>query len=144
MGAGVSVAATGALELAGVRAAAAAALAPVVDTDPEVLPMWADAVSPPALMLGWWDPWLEVRSVAGGFGLYEAILNVQCVASRVDPGAGFEDLESLVAYVISRLAADPHSWALEAATTPRQWDSGGIPLLGADLAFRVPISMQEV
>jgi len=130
-----------ALRLGEVRAAAAAALAPLTDTDPDVLPMWADSVSPPCLMLGWWDPWLEVRTVAGGFGLNDAQLNVQCVASRVDPGAGFEELEALVSYVMGRLAEDANSWALSAATTPRQWESGGIPLLGADLAFRVQVTI---
>lgn len=139
----MSVIASGALTLAEVRAAAAAALAPVLDSDPELLPLWADAITPPALMLGWWDPWIEQRTVAGGLGLFEAQLNVQCVASRVEPAAGFEELESLVGYVVSRLAADPHSWSLTTATTPRQWDSGGIPLLGSDLAFRVPIAIQE-
>lgn len=141
MGPGVTVMAAGTLQLAEVRAAAAAALAPANDTDPEVLPLWADSVVPPALMLGWWDPWLEPRTVAGGLGLFDATLNIQCVASRVDPGAGFEELETLVAYAIGRLASSPHSWFLTTATSPRQWEVGGIQLLGADLAFRVPISI---
>jgi hypothetical protein len=143
MGVGL-VAVTTALNLTEVRAAAAAALAPVADTDPDIYPLWSDAVFPPALMLGWWDPWVEVRSMAGGLGLFDAQLNIQCVASRVDPGAGFEELEALVVYCVSRLAQDSHSWALTAATTPRQWKSGDIPLLGADLAFRVPVQIQEV
>src|SRR5262245_39714123 len=106
--------ATGALTLPQVRAAAAAALAPVVDSDPEVYPEWVDAVPPPALMLGWFDPLLVQRSVAGGLGLFEAQLNVQVVASRVDPGAGFTELETLVVYTIARLTSDSHSWSLAA------------------------------
>lgn len=134
----------GALQLAEVRDAAAAALAPVADTDPDVFAEWVDAVSPPALLLGWSDPWIQQRSVAGGLGLFEAALNVQAVASRVDPGAGFVELESLVAYVVARFAADGASWSLQASTAPRAWESGGIPLLGADLVFRVPVAILEV
>ena len=36
-----------------------AVLAPVADDDPDVLTSLVDAIEPPALMLGWGDPWLE-------------------------------------------------------------------------------------
>jgi hypothetical protein len=134
----------GALQLAQVRDAAAAALAPVADGDPDVFAEWVDAVAPPALLLGWSDPWISARTVAGGMGLFEAALNVQAVASRVDPGAGFVELETLVAYVVARFAADGNTWSLQASTSPRSWEAGGIPLLGADLVFRVPVAIQEV
>jgi len=131
----------GALTLADVRAACAAALAPVAESDPAVLPDLVDAVEPPALMLEWNDPWIAVRSIAGGLGLYDAQLNVLCLAGRVEPGPGVAMLEQLVAYTFARLQADPHPWPLTMSQAPRVFDIGGIPLLGARLGFRVPIQI---
>jgi hypothetical protein len=130
-----------ALPLTEVRARAAAALAPASEADPVVLEDLVDSVQPPALMLIWNDPWLMLRTVAGGQGIFEASLTVLCLAGRVEPGPGIETLEQLVSHTLGRLQADAYSWPLQASQAPRVFEIGNIPLLGARLTFRVPVSM---
>ena len=129
----------GMLTLAGVRPAAAAALAPEQDTDPAVFEDVVDALQPPAVMLAWDDPWLE-----GGPGLrtmgpcvYTARLRVICCAARLMPGSGVDELERLVSYVLVRMRADAHSWALDQVTSPEQVTSSGIELLRAEVTYTI-------
>lgn len=130
-----------ALPLTEVRAAAAAALAPQSDTEPPVLVDLVDALTPPALMLEWNDPWLTMQTVAGGVGMFQATLNVICFAGRVEPGPGVEALEQLVDLVLSRLQADAYTWPLVASQAPRRFDMAGISYLGVRLSFQVPVSV---
>src|SRR5262252_9467377 len=105
----VSTIQTGLLMLTEVRARAAAALAPIDDTDPPLLPEWVDAFHPPVLMLDWNTPWLEPGvGFRRGMGpcVWQAGLAVLCAASRVEPGAGMEQLEQLVTHTVRRLQAD--------------------------------------
>jgi hypothetical protein len=129
------------LALTEVRARAATALAPALPDDPAVLEDLVDSVQPPALMLIWNDPWVTLRTVTGSGGVYEASLTVLCLAGRVEPGPGIETLEQLITHTLGRLQADAYSWPLQASQAPRVFDIGNIPLLGARLTFRVPVSM---
>jgi hypothetical protein len=124
-----------------VRAAAAAALAPAGEGDPTVLADLVDAVEPPALMLEWNDPWITMRTISGGLGVFEAQINVLCFAGRIEPGPGVEVLEGLIDYTLGRFQADAYSWPLAFSQAPRRFDIAGIPLLGARLGFRIPISL---
>lgn len=130
--------------LTSIRAIAAAALAPVDDDDPVVLANLVDAVVPPALMLGWDDPWIAQQTVAGARGPYQAQLVVLCFAGRLEPGPGVDVLEQLVVYTITRLGADRQTagWPLTGAQAPRRYDVSGISYLGARLMFRTPISLE--
>ena len=125
-----------ALPLTEVRGAAAAALAPQTEDDPPVLVNLVDAVTPPALMLEWADPWLVTQTVTGAGGLLQATLNVICFAGRLEPGPGVDKLEQLVELVLTRLR-----WPLSAATPPRQFVVNRIPLLGLRLSFQIPVSI---
>jgi hypothetical protein len=129
------------LSLTQVRPAAAAALAPAVDTDPPVLQDLVDAVDPPALMLEWNDPWLTAQTVAGGPGMFQATLNVICFAGRVEPGPNIATLETMVGHVLTRLQADANPWAMQPSQAPRRFDIGGIPLLAVRLSFQIPVSV---
>jgi len=135
---------TGVLALTGVRERAAAALAPVDPTDPAVFVEYVDALDPPALMIGWDDPWLEAgfggRPVFGPCE-WEARLAIICVAARVEPGPGIQTLEELVAYTINRLRADDYPWPVATVQAPRQFTIGNIPLLGARVGYRVPVTV---
>ena len=130
-----------ALLLTEVRGAAAAALAPQTEDDPPVLVNLVDAVTPPALMLEWADPWLVIQTVTGAGGLFQATLNVVCFAGRLEPGPGVDMLEALVELVLLRLHADTNAWALSAAQAPRQFVINGVPLLGLRLSFQTPVSI---
>jgi hypothetical protein len=133
----------GALRLEEVRAAAAAALEPAADSDPEVLLDVVDALHPPALLLLWTDPFLEAQSVGmgNGYGLWEARFEVLAVASRVEPGPGMTRLEELVSFTIGRLTQDENAWPPDSFYAPRRFDIGGVPYLGARMVFRVPVTL---
>ena len=76
----------GALPLAEVRARVAEALAPASDSDPEVLPDLVDAVTPPALMLIWDDPWLAPTTIGRGF--WDAQIPCYALPAEVSRGQG--------------------------------------------------------
>lgn len=117
------------------RAKLAAALAPVDDTDPTVLVDLVDSIEPPALMIGWGEPWLTPRTAC----LRDGRLVVTAVAGRLVPGAGIETLESLVDYTLGALAADAGAWPLDSVSGPRVFLVGNINYLAARITLRVPI-----
>jgi hypothetical protein len=133
----------GAMPLAQVRAKAAEALAPTTPNQPTVLADLVDSVEPPALMLTWGDPWLVPRTIGMATGHWDAQLEIVCLAGRIEPGAGVETLERLVAYAITRMDSDPYSWPVATSQAPRVFDIGGIPLLGARLVYRVPVAIES-
>jgi hypothetical protein len=129
------------LALTEVRARAAVALAPASESDPAVHVDVVDSVSPPALLLVWDDPWLVPATVAGMNGHYDAQFVVLCVAARLEPGPGVQELEQLVEYTIGRLQADPYAWPQASSQAPRVFPIGGVQYLGARLIYRVPIQI---
>jgi hypothetical protein len=93
-----------------------ALLAPVADSDPNVLTSLVDAIEPPALMLGWGEPWI---TSPGTMCAYSGHLVVTAVAARLMPGEGLAMLESLVHYTLARIATEPQNYVLENVTGPR-------------------------
>lgn len=124
------------MNLLDARSKLAAALAPATDTDPEVLVDLVDAIEPPALMLGWGEPWLTPDTAC----LQTGRLVTTCVAGRLVPGAGIEMLESLVHYTLDRLALDGGAWPLDTVSGPRVFTVGNINYLAARVTLRVPIT----
>lgn len=62
----------------------------------------ADAIEPPAYFLSWPEPWLTPLSVCS----WRAALDVVCVGARIESASpGYEQIEQLVLYAISQLAA---------------------------------------
>jgi len=118
------------------RVKLAAALAPVADGDPAVLVDLVDALEPPALMIGWGEPWLVPDTAC----LRTGRLTVIAVAGRLVPGAGVATLESLVDYTLGRLAGDVDPWPLDQVGAPRVFPIGGVSYLAARLTLRVPIT----
>lgn len=122
-------------DLLGARAKLAAALAPVDPTDPAVLVDLVDALEPPALMIGWGEPWLTPDTAC----LQTGRLVVTAVAGRLMPGAGVEMLEQLVSYVLDRLRRHPSPWPLDAVGGPRVFAIANVNYLAARITLRVPI-----
>jgi hypothetical protein len=128
---------TGVLTISDARLRAMAALAPATDTDPNVQSR-VDAVSPPALIVLWGDPWLEPAS-SGGMRracTFTARLSILAVAGQLDAGAGVETLEQLVTYTIARLSADSYSWPLPSVGWPYRQPIGNVMYLAAELRYR--------
>jgi hypothetical protein len=117
------------------RAKLAAALDPIDDEDPVVLVDLVDSIEPPALMLGWGEPWLTPDTVC----LRTGRLVVTCVAGRLVPGAGVETLEQLVEYVLGRLTSDGGAWPLDSVSGPRVFTIANVNYLAARITLRVPI-----
>jgi hypothetical protein len=133
----------GTLLLGEVRERAAAALAPLLDGDPDVLVEVVDALTPPCLMLTYDEPWLEPGADARTMGpcIFVCRLEVLAVAGRHEPGPGFAQLEELAAYTLGRLAADAYPWPLASVGAPRVFTIGGIPYLAARIIYRVRVSL---
>ena len=131
------------VNVANLRDLAAVALAPVDDTDPVVLADVVDSLTPPALMLIWGDPWLELGAGAKTMGpcLWTARLQVLAVAGRLEPGPGIRVLEQLVSYVVERMKADAYTWPLDTVSGPRVFDIGSLPYLGARVGYLVPVTV---
>lgn len=124
------------MNLLDARAKLAAVLAPVDDTDPSVLVDLVDALEPPALMLGWGEPWLSPQTAC----LRTGRIVVTCVAGRLVPGAGIESLEMLVEHTLDRLGRDGSPWPLDNVSGPRAFTIGKIVYLAARVTLRVPIT----
>jgi hypothetical protein len=121
------------LTLGELRDSAAAALAPAIDTDPMVFADIVEATVPPALVIEWDDPWLEPGAGLPTMGpcIYTARLRVVMIAARLDPGAGYDEIDRLAAYVLGRMRADPYSWTLDSVTRPDQVNQAGIDSIWA-------------
>jgi len=127
------------------RYVAAAALVPSDPGDPqvEVLTNLVDSVTPPALMVGWGDPWVVAEPATIRGKLLRARLTVWAIAGRLEPGPGVEYLETLVAYVIDRIEASPYPWGLPNVSAPRVFPIGNLDYLAAQVAYLAPVTTSE-
>lgn len=125
------------MNMAEARDKLAAVLAPVADADPDVLASLVDSVEPPALMIGWGDPWLEPDTSC----LSKGRLVVTAVASRLVPGEGVATLEDLVAYTLGRLRADTGAWPLVSVSGPRVFTMAKTTYLAARITVAVRITL---
>jgi hypothetical protein len=124
------------MNLAEARTKLAAVLAPVADTDPDVLVSLVDTLEPPALMIGWGDPWLE----PGTSCFHTGRMVVTAVAGRLVPGEGVARLEDLVAYTLDRLKADTGAWPLISVSGPRVFTMAKTNYLAARVTVRVTVT----
>ena len=125
------------MNIADARVKLAAALAPVSGTDPDVLTNLVDTIEPPALMIGWGDPWLSPDTSCFNQGR----LVVTAVAGRMSPGDGIATLESLVAYVLGRLRSDPSgTWPLDSVSGPRVFAMAKTNYLAVRITVRVTVT----
>jgi hypothetical protein len=117
------------------RTKLAAVLTPIADDDPDVLVNLVDTIEPPALMIGWGEPWLTPDTLC----LRTGRLVITAVAGRLVPGAGVETLETLVDYTLGRLVVDGGAWPLDGVGGPRVFTVGNVNYLAARITLRVPI-----
>ena len=111
-------------------------MAPVADSDPNVLTSLVDAIEPPVLMLSWNEPWLEPE----GPCFLTGHLVVTAVAARLEVSVAQTRLEELVEYVRGRLRADASDdWTLDSVSGPRVFLIAKTNYLAAQIALRVVI-----
>lgn len=128
----------GLVALVDARAKAEALLASAFDASPElgatVLgPL--DALDPPAVRVGWAEPWLEP---AGQAALFFARLEVFCIGDRIEAEAGFATVEGLVAVVCRTFAKDAYPWPIVFVSAPRAYEIGGKSYLASQIVARLP------
>jgi len=132
------------MELVDVRQAAAVVLAPVADSDPDVIVNVVDSLTPPAYMLVWNDPWLEVGVGAPTMGpcVWTAHLQVLCVAGRLEPGPGVETLEQMVSVALAAFRADTsYPWPPGDVSGPRVFNIAGLDYLATRINYAVPTTV---
>lgn len=94
-----------------------------------------DAIEPPAVRVGWAEPWLEPFGQAG---LFYARLEVLCIGDRIDPRPGFETVESLVSVVCRTLTRDRYPWPIVFVGAPRAYEVAGKSYLASQVVARLP------
>lgn len=131
------------IPLTGLRAAAGAVLESEDVYAPPVIVDVVDSLTPPAYMLVWSDPWLEVGPGGPVMGpcLWTANLQVLCVASRLEPGPGIETLENMVSVALDKFRQDVYPWPPGIVGAPRVFDIAGISYLGARINYAVPTTV---
>lgn len=118
-----------------VRPKLAALLAPVLDSDPNVLTGLVDAIEPPALVLGWAEPAFEFDTVC----FLTGHIVITCVAARLMPGEGQSTMEELWSYVTGRLRSDPSNWSIETGSGMRVFPIAKTTYLASRILVRVTI-----
>lgn len=92
-----------------------------------------DAVTPPAYMLVWSDPWLYPAAACH----HHARLAVVCIAARIDPDPGIATLEEMVEAALMHLQA-ARIPAPEVGA-PGPFPIGGVPYLAARLTITTTV-----
>ena len=94
-----------------------------------------DAVSPPAYLLQWGNPWL----LPSTFCAHVARLDIVCVAGRIDPAPGIETVEQMIATAINRLRAARLPEVI--VQPPGRFDIGGVAYLAARLSLETKLTI---
>jgi hypothetical protein len=125
---------------ADVRTFVANALQTVIDANPEwsLCPLPVDALTPPAYVLTWADPWVP-RALT--HCAYAAQLGIRCVSARIDPDPGIELLETMVELALDALttAGLPATYV----STPAPLELGGLNYQAAQILIVTTISSVE-
>lgn len=122
------------MTLTELRAAAAAAL-DGLDEDWAVHAAPVDALTPPAFVLEWSDPWL----LPAGYCQSTAALDVVVVAARLEPDAQYDTLDAMVGAAYAALAAARLTPAQTSAPLPL--DVAQVNYLSARLLIRQPVDV---
>ncbi|HKE67428.1 MAG TPA: hypothetical protein VKB59_22710, partial [Micromonosporaceae bacterium] len=96
-----------------------------------------DAISPPAFVCTWADPWLVPLAVCS----YTARLAVICAAARLDPEPGYEQLEQMIAAALPALQAAGIPFVQLAGVAP--FECGALQYQAARLICASPITLDQ-
>ena len=98
-----------------------------------------DAIEPPAVRVGWAEPWLEPFGQAG---LFYARLEAFCIGDRIEPTPGFETVEALVSIVCRAFTKDRYPWPIVFVGAPRAYEVGGKSYLASQVVARLPAGVE--
>jgi hypothetical protein len=103
--------------------------------DWEVHPVPVDAITPPAFVLVWGDPWTTPATHCHDLALMEIV----CIAARIDVEPGYETLETMVA--TAKAALNRAGLAQADTTAPRPFEVGGLTYLAARIQVRNTVNI---
>lgn len=122
--------------LTALRELAADALRPVASSDPDVV-FTADALTPPAYMVGWDEPWLT----PDGTSRHQARLLILAVSGRADPPVAVETLEAMVERAVTCLKATGYPFGLARVGAPRVFVISKLSYLGARIVVEPRVTL---
>lgn len=92
----------------------------VVDTLP-------DSIAPPAVLVGWGDPWLVQDTLCG----WVANIEIMVVAQRIEPGGQYATIENLVDLLVTEYRS--HKVSIRDISSPFPLSLGGLDYLSATI-----------
>lgn len=119
------------MKLTEARDLLAATVSSGLPTSANVYAFLPDAIVPPAILVGWGDPWFRSAGVCvGELTVYAELV---CVAGRLDAQGQQARLDALAVAVYSTLEDDVDWEAPDAPAGPFALDVGGVTYLAATL-----------
>lgn len=115
------------MNLTAIRDEYATLIRGVVADDVSVINSLPDSVAPPAVLVGWGDPWLVQDTLCG----WVANVEMMIVAQRIEPGGQYATIESLVSLITSTLRDG--KYAIRDITAPYPLTLGGLDYLSASI-----------
>lgn len=115
------------MELTPAREGLKALLDAAFPTDWGVTDHLPDSVAPPCALIGWADPWLKPIT----WCTYSTVMEIICVAQRLEPGGKLETLEQMVATILPALRKSPYT--VIDVTAPYPIQIGGVDYLAASV-----------
>lgn len=99
----------------------------VVASNVSVVDSLPDSVAPPAVLIGWGDPWLVQDTLCG----WVANLEILVVAIRIEPGGQYATIEGLVDVLATALRTNRK--VIRDITSPYPLSLGGLDYLSASI-----------
>jgi hypothetical protein len=115
------------VKLSTVRSDLAAIIAAALPNDMGVIDYLPDAIAPPCALIGWSDPWLRPTTLCN----YEAMLEILCVAQRIEPGGKLEVIEEMVSAILPAIKGS--GFVVRDATSLYPLQIGGVDYLAATI-----------
>lgn len=101
-----------------------------VDADVTVVDSLPDSIAPPAVLIGWGDPWLSPSTLCpGGFVANAEIL---VVAQRIEPGGQYATIEKWVGTLATVFRKDTQI-VIRDISSPFPMQLGGVDYLTASI-----------
>lgn len=115
------------MNLTDVRTEYASMARAVTDDNVSVVDSLPDSIAPPAVLVGWGDPWLTQDTLCG----WVANVEIMIVAQRIEPGGQYSVIENMVSQLVTEYRS--HKVSIRDVTAPYPLTLGGLDYLSASI-----------
>lgn len=122
------------MNLTTVREDAAGIIGAALPDEYTIIDHLPDAVIPPTVLIAWSDPWLAPST----YCLYEAAMEILCVAQRIEPGGKLTTLEEMISSILPALKGT--GFTIRDVTAPYPLQIGGVDYLAATVNLMYDIT----